>query len=101
LCYNYTELLGNYSIQQYFNDPVLTFEDQFIYGCSVRLNYEELKTYCESNAFANLMLFKNIENLNYLGRYGNSDPHFISDWIEVTTESTKDKSTNTQGEWTV
>ena len=38
------------------------------------------------------MLFQNIQLLNYVGRFGNSNPHFISDWVKATVDISKDKS---------
>jgi hypothetical protein len=29
------------------------------------------------------MLIQNIYNLNYVGGFGNANPHFFKDWIEV------------------
>ena len=29
------------------------------------------------------MIFQNLYNLNQIGKYGNSDPHFVDDWITV------------------
>jgi len=41
----------------YYEDPVLTFEDSLIYGCSVHLDYQEFKDFCSNSLFQNLMLF--------------------------------------------
>ena len=29
------------------------------------------------------MIFQNLYNLKQIGKYGNSDPHFVDDWITV------------------
>ena len=29
------------------------------------------------------MIFQNLFNLKQIGKYGNSDPHFVEDWIKV------------------
>ena len=38
------------------------------------------------------MLFQNIQKLQFVGRFGNSNPHFLSDWIEAAIDQSKDKS---------
>ncbi len=30
----------------YYEDPVLTFEDSLIYGCSLELDYQQFKDFC-------------------------------------------------------
>ena len=42
---------------------------------------DELSNYCTSKQWQNLMLFQNFNLLKYVGRFGNSDPHLISDWV--------------------
>jgi hypothetical protein len=36
--------------------------------------------------------------MEYVGKYGNSNPHYISDWIESSVVTSKDKSDIT-GVW--
>lgn len=36
------------------------------------------------------MLFKNIETLEYVGKFGNANPHYISDWVQ--SEKTGDSA---------
>ncbi len=33
------------------------------------------------------MLFQNLQQLNTVGRFGNSDPHLIKDWVDVIFDS--------------
>mmetsp|Transcript_4206 Transcript_4206/g.3090 ORF Transcript_4206/g.3090 Transcript_4206/m.3090 type:complete len:80 (-) Transcript_4206:278-517(-) len=51
------------------------------------------------------MLFKNIENMEYIGMFGNSNPHFLSDWIQVTQDSsekfTSDRENEVEGTCTI
>ena len=51
------DMIDNVDVKTYFEDPVLTFEDSTIYGCSIELNLEEFKNFCNSNMFQHLMLF--------------------------------------------
>lgn len=44
------------------------------------------------------MIFQNFQNLKYVGRFGNANPHYISDWIEATLDTAKDK-TGVTVEW--
>ena len=50
-------MIDNVDVKTYFEDPVLTFEDSLIYGCSIELNLEELRDFCKNNMFQQLMLF--------------------------------------------
>ena len=36
-------MVDTVDVNTYFEDPVLSFEDSLIYGCSLSLNLEELK----------------------------------------------------------
>ena len=62
----------------YFNDPVLTLEDSIVYGCSMRLNKEELKNFCDGDntKWTYLEIFQNIYDLDFIGVAGDSNPHF-------------------------
>ena len=46
--------------RMYYDDPVLTFEDSMVYGCTLDLNLDELIDFCKNNKWKNLMLFQNI-----------------------------------------
>lgn len=43
--------------KMYYDDPVLTFEDSMVYGCTLELNLDELDDFCSNNKWRNLMLF--------------------------------------------
>ena len=68
---------------KYYNAPSLTFEDSIVTGCHLDLTYKELQKFCKEKLFQNLMIFQNLYNLKQIGKYGNSDPHFVDDWITV------------------
>jgi len=68
----------------YFDDPVLTFEDSMVYGCTLELTKLELKTFCENKLWLNLAIFQNFYNgLSKVGKYGNSNPHYPNDWADI------------------
>lgn len=74
-------------LPEYTEDPMFTFEDSIIYGCHLDLNFLELKDYCSNTRYRNLLLFQYLnQTLNYIGKFGNSNPHFVSDWIKVQNE---------------
>jgi hypothetical protein len=68
----------------YLDDPVLTFEDSILYGCTLSLNYAELKNFCTNRGCNNLMLFQNLYQLKYFGKSGNSNPAYLTDWEKIT-----------------
>ena len=69
---------------KYFDDPTLTFEDSIVTGCHLDLTFDELMEFCsKENQFQNLVIFQNLYNLKHIGKYGNSSPLFIDDWITV------------------
>ena len=43
--------------KMYFDDPVFTFQDSMIYGCTVSMNYAELQDFCLNRGWYNLMIF--------------------------------------------
>ena len=43
--------------KMYFDDPVFTFQDSMIYGCTVSMNYAELQDFCLNRGWNNLMIF--------------------------------------------
>jgi hypothetical protein len=68
----------------YFDDPVLTFEDSMVYGCTLELTKLELKTFCENKLWLNLAIFQNYyTGLAKFGKYGNSNPHYPGDWEDI------------------
>lgn len=68
----------------YYDDPILTFADGAVYGCKLSYTLAELQTFCSGTTNTQITLLNNIvQNLIYVGIYGNSNPHFISDWVEV------------------
>ena len=76
-------VMENSSDLKYFDEPNVTFEDSIITGCHLDLNFDELIDFCTNQKYSNLMIFQNLYNLKKIGKYGNSDPHFVDDWITV------------------
>jgi len=68
---------------KYFDEPKVTFEDSIITGCHLDLDYNGLLDFCTNQKYSNLMIFQNLFNLKKIGKYGNSNPHFVEDWITV------------------
>lgn len=52
-------LINTVDTPAYFDDPVLTFEDSMLYGCTVELTKAELEKFCENREWLYLMLFQN------------------------------------------
>jgi Protein of unknown function (DUF1619) len=74
----------------YFDDPVLTFEDSMVYGCSVDFNLAELLQFGRNKEWIHLALFQNLFQLDKFGFFGNSAPEFAKDWGTVSTTSSDD-----------
>jgi hypothetical protein len=73
----------------YYSNPVLDFAENSFYGCKLSFTLAQLQTFCNGDDDQNIALFQNlVDNLQYAGIYGNSNPHFISDWVAVEYEST-------------
>ena len=49
--------LKNIDDKLYFDDPILKFDDSMVYGCSLELTKEQLKTFCEEKAFEHLAIY--------------------------------------------
>jgi len=50
-------LMKDFTDSKYFDDPTLTFEDSILTGCHLDLNFAELKDFCTSKKFQNLVIF--------------------------------------------
>ena len=74
----------------YYEDPILSFEDSTIYGCSLELTLEELRDFCRKNLYEHLMLFQNLFLLDKVGKTGNADQHYIKDWLQIEIDTNKD-----------
>ena len=60
-------------VSTYYEDPVLTFEDSLIYGCSLQLTLDELEDFCTRNMFTYMMLWQNLFGVEKVGISGNAD----------------------------
>lgn len=43
--------------KMYYDDPVLTFEDAMMFGCTLELTASELEEFCNKDKWKNLMIF--------------------------------------------
>ena len=48
----------------YYDDPDLTFADSIVYGCKLRLSFDEFYSFCDSKQWQYLMLYQNIHQLD-------------------------------------
>ena len=80
-----TFLIKNENEFNYFDDPLLTFEDSILTGCHLDLTYDELQKFCQDEQYKNMMIFQNLFGIKYIGKFGNSQPEFLKDWIQVET----------------
>jgi hypothetical protein len=71
----------------YYDDPVFTFEDSMLYGCTVELSQAELTNFCKNKEWIHLMIYQNLFQLEKFGISGNSNPEFIKDWADVEVPS--------------
>ena len=58
---------------------------------------DELRTFCTEKRWLNLMLFNNDFTNKVMARFGNANPHFIQDWVQIETDI-MDK-TSSKAEW--
>lgn len=80
----------------YLDDPVFTFEDDMLFGCSIRMSEQELENFCETQGWKNLVIKQNLYDLQYFGKSANAKPGHRGDWDRVTVE---DQDKFDQGEW--
>lgn len=75
-------------VPEYTEDPLLTFEDSILYGCHLDLDFNGLRDFCNTKGYEKLLLFQYLnQSLSHIGKFGNSNPHFVSDWVEVFKEA--------------
>ena len=85
------------SQQLYYQDPVISFGQNAVYGCKAPMTKDELRTFCTEKRWLNLMLFNNDFTNKVMARFGNANPHFIQDWVQIETDI-MDK-TSSKAEW--
>ena len=81
----------------YYQDPVIGFGQNAVYGCKVPMNKDELRSFCNEKRWLNLMLFNNDFTDKYMAMFGNANPHFVQDWVQIETDI-MDK-TSSKAEW--
>ena len=59
------------------SDPVVTFGENLSYGCSVELTGPELESRCGSFALSEYEIFKNLERVDMVGRFGSANFNYI------------------------
>ena len=47
----------------YYDDPVLSFEDELMTGCALRFTKDELINFCDGQGWKNLVIKQNLYNL--------------------------------------
>ena len=61
-----------------FGDVSINFGEDIIYGCTKRLNLNDLQNYCnDQNNLAGQGIYKNLEFFEYFGQFGNADIYKI------------------------
>jgi hypothetical protein len=53
-------LIESVSDLLYYDDPVFTFEDSMLYGCTVELTQAELASFCKNKEWIHLMIYQNL-----------------------------------------
>jgi hypothetical protein len=79
-------MIEDMSKKTYYDDPLMTFEDSSVHGCTVDLTYAELETFCKQKSWRSLVLFQNFNKegaFGKVGKYANSNPNFPQDWIDI------------------
>ena len=59
-------------ISSFFDTPIL-FGKDFFYACHERFTLAEFTDYCVYNKWENLLIFKNFEVMDFIGKFGSSD----------------------------
>ena len=59
------------------SDPVVTFGEDLSYGCSLELTGPELESRCGSFALSDFEIFKNLEKVDMVGRFGSANYNFV------------------------
>lgn len=79
-------MIADMTKKTYFDDPLMTFEDSSVTGCTIDLTFEELRTFCNQKSWRSLVLFQNFYQkgaFEKVGRYANSDPNYPKDWVNI------------------
>ena len=80
----------------YYSNPTINYADDIMYGWKLSYTAATLVSSCTGTTL-NIAFIENlIDNLRYVGIYGNSNPHFSSDWVEVEVSSTASAEAGTR-----
>ena len=70
-----------------YNDPIVNFNSNMAYGCSVNWNKASLKDFCTKDTATYLkqfQLFNNVDTeFKMYGKFGNANLYNIKDWSKV------------------
>ena len=84
---------------RYYDDPVLTFEDATVFGCTLELNLQELEDFCLKSKWQHLMIFQNLLQLELVGSSGNANPRWEKDWLQIDIDGEEQDAFTVQADW--
>lgn len=64
-------------------NPILNFQENLSYSCSVSKSLTDLRTFCAAPTLSDFELFKNLDFFEHFGRLGNANYLFKKDWVQV------------------
>lgn len=74
-----------------FDDPVIKFKTDLSYGCSLGFSEKQFESFCKSSdAKAKIKayeIFKNLDEMGAVGRFGNADILYPADWLNVNDDA--------------
>lgn len=48
-----------------------------------RFSYIDLRKFCLNQDWKKKLIYQNLNNITHIGKFGNADRHFISDWVKI------------------
>ena len=70
-------------------DPTLRFNVNLSYGCTIYYNFNDLQKMCQGESgfplITNFEIFKNLDNIDHYGFFGNANIHYPKDWGTIKT----------------
>lgn len=69
-------------LTDFHKENTINFGENVKWGCSLELDFDELKFFCNNQLWKKLTMYNILKNITMAGIFGNPDRHFIQDWLE-------------------
>lgn len=74
--------IGGNTLYTNFDFPI-KFGDNVIYSCSMTYNQKDFNNFCSSQNWKQFVIYNMVNDIQYVGIFGNSNYTYLKDWLIV------------------